>query len=141
MAFADLKDSVLLAGVVTSTLLLIAYALLRDSLVPHRTEKPIMSAIPAMSPPRTDLAPPKNQLFTLNELKGYDGSTPGKPIYVSIKGQCASKRRKGLSRDRSRIGTQVPSSMSRRRKRCTDLARDITSSLGRMGARVWACPA
>ncbi|KAF9510978.1 hypothetical protein BS47DRAFT_1373199 [Hydnum rufescens UP504] len=39
-----------------------------------------------MSSPRTDLAPPKNQPFTLNELKGYDGSITGKPIYVSIKG-------------------------------------------------------
>ncbi|KAF8310260.1 cytochrome b5 [Clavulina sp. PMI_390] len=39
-----------------------------------------------MSPPRTDLAPPKEDPFTLEDLKQYDGKTEGKPIYVAIKG-------------------------------------------------------
>ncbi|KAF8333458.1 cytochrome b5-like heme/steroid binding domain-containing protein [Cantharellus anzutake] len=39
-----------------------------------------------MSPPRTDLAPPKDDPITLDELKQFDGSQPGKPIYLAIKG-------------------------------------------------------
>lgn len=39
-----------------------------------------------MQPARVDLLPPKDDLFTLEELKAYDGSTEGKPIYVAIKG-------------------------------------------------------
>jgi hypothetical protein len=39
-----------------------------------------------MQPPRTDLAPPKDDPFTLEQLKAFDGSDPSKPIYVSIKG-------------------------------------------------------
>lgn len=42
-----------------------------------------------MQPARTDLAPPKDDPFTLEELKQYDGSDGAKPIYVAIKGQCA----------------------------------------------------
>ncbi|RDB16257.1 putative steroid-binding protein 3 [Hypsizygus marmoreus] len=39
-----------------------------------------------MQSTRDDLAPPKDDPFTLEQLKAYDGSTPGKPIYVAIKG-------------------------------------------------------
>ena len=39
-----------------------------------------------MQPPRDDLAPPKDDPFTLEELKRYDGSDASKPIYVAIKG-------------------------------------------------------
>ncbi|KAJ6594924.1 progesterone binding protein [Mycena capillaripes] len=39
-----------------------------------------------MQAPREDLAPPKDDPFTLAQLKEYDGSDPSKPIYVSIKG-------------------------------------------------------
>ncbi|KDQ54287.1 hypothetical protein JAAARDRAFT_38445 [Jaapia argillacea MUCL 33604] len=39
-----------------------------------------------MQAPRDDLAPPKDDPFTLEQLKGYDGSDESKPIYVSIKG-------------------------------------------------------
>ncbi|KAF8625320.1 hypothetical protein AX15_005450 [Amanita polypyramis BW_CC] len=46
-------------------------------------EKPLKSV---MQPPRTDLAPPKDVPFTPEELKQYDGSVPGGPIYVAIKG-------------------------------------------------------
>ncbi|PCH35984.1 cytochrome b5 [Wolfiporia cocos MD-104 SS10] len=38
-----------------------------------------------MQPPRTDLAPPKDDPITVEELKQYDGSDPSKPIYVAIK--------------------------------------------------------
>jgi membrane-associated progesterone receptor component len=41
-----------------------------------------------MQPPRTDLEDPKSDPFTLEELREYDGSVPGKPIYVAIKGSC-----------------------------------------------------
>ncbi|KZT18020.1 progesterone binding protein [Neolentinus lepideus HHB14362 ss-1] len=39
-----------------------------------------------MQPPRADLAPPKDDEYTLAELTAYDGSDPSKPIYVAIKG-------------------------------------------------------
>ena len=43
-----------------------------------------------MQPPRTDLAPPKDDPFTVEQLKQYDGSDPSKPIYVAIKGASTS---------------------------------------------------
>ncbi|KAJ7642861.1 progesterone binding protein [Mycena rosella] len=39
-----------------------------------------------MQPARTDLAPPKDDPFTLAQLAPFDGSDSSKPIYVSIKG-------------------------------------------------------
>lgn len=42
-----------------------------------------------MQPPQTDLAPPKDDPFTVEQLKQYDGSDPSKPIYVAIKGASA----------------------------------------------------
>jgi membrane-associated progesterone receptor component len=39
-----------------------------------------------MQPPRIDLEDPKDDPFTPEELREYDGSIPGKPIYVAIKG-------------------------------------------------------
>ncbi|XP_006457619.1 hypothetical protein AGABI2DRAFT_139898 [Agaricus bisporus var. bisporus H97] len=39
-----------------------------------------------MQPPRTDLAPPKDDPFTTEQLKEFDGSDSSKPIYVAIKG-------------------------------------------------------
>ncbi|KAK7014397.1 putative steroid-binding protein 3 [Favolaschia claudopus] len=39
-----------------------------------------------MQAPRDDLAPPKDDPFTLVQLKEFDGSDSSKPIYVSIKG-------------------------------------------------------
>ncbi|KAI0044434.1 progesterone binding protein [Auriscalpium vulgare] len=39
-----------------------------------------------MQAPRDDLAPPKEDPFTQEQLKQYDGSDPSKPIYVAIKG-------------------------------------------------------
>jgi hypothetical protein len=46
-------------------------------------EKPVKSIMQA---PREDLLPPKDEPFTLAQLKAFDGSDPSKPIYVSIKG-------------------------------------------------------
>ncbi|KAJ7854687.1 cytochrome b5 [Mycena olivaceomarginata] len=46
-------------------------------------EKPVKSIMQA---PRDDLAPPKDDPFTLEQLKEFDGSDASKPIYVSIKG-------------------------------------------------------
>ena len=48
-------------------------------------KKPLKSIMQA---PRDDLAPPKDDLYTTEELKQYDGSDPSKPIYVAIKGIC-----------------------------------------------------
>ncbi|KAJ6535785.1 hypothetical protein B0H19DRAFT_1080226 [Mycena capillaripes] len=39
-----------------------------------------------MQAPREDLALPKNDKFTLAQLKDFDDSDPSKPIYVSLKG-------------------------------------------------------
>jgi hypothetical protein len=45
-----------------------------------------------MQPPRDDLDPPKDDPFTLDELKQFDGSDNSKPIYVSIKGLSSCMR-------------------------------------------------
>ncbi|KAI9061684.1 progesterone binding protein [Trametes sanguinea] len=47
-----------------------------------------------MQPPKTDLAPPKDVPFTVEQLKQYDGSDPSKPIYVAIKGTVFDVTRK-----------------------------------------------
>lgn len=39
-----------------------------------------------MQPPKLDLDPPKQDGYTLEQLKEYDGSVEGKPIWVAIKG-------------------------------------------------------
>lgn len=40
-----------------------------------------------MQPERTDLDPPKNDPFTQEQLKAYDGTDASKPVYVAIKGK------------------------------------------------------
>jgi len=47
-----------------------------------------------MQPERTDLAPPKNDPFTLEQLKEFDGKDPDKPVYISIKGTVFDVTRK-----------------------------------------------
>lgn len=47
-----------------------------------------------MQPPRDDLDPPKDDPFTLDQLKEFDGSDNSKPIYVSIKGTVFDVTRK-----------------------------------------------
>ncbi|KAF8965609.1 cytochrome b5, partial [Flammula alnicola] len=46
-------------------------------------KKPLKSIMQAA---RDDLAPPKDDPFTTEELKQYDGTDPTKPILVAIKG-------------------------------------------------------
>ena len=43
-----------------------------------------------MQPEREDLLPPKDDPFTQEELKAYDGTDANKPIYVAIKGASSS---------------------------------------------------
>ena len=50
------------------------------------TEKPEEKPKTIMQPARTDLAPPKDDPFTQEQLREFDGSDPEKPIYVAIKG-------------------------------------------------------
>ncbi|KAI0743671.1 cytochrome b5-like heme/steroid binding domain-containing protein [Daedaleopsis nitida] len=49
---------------------------------------------PVMQPAKDDLAPPKDDSFTLEQLKAFDGSDPSKPIYVAIKGTVFDVTRK-----------------------------------------------
>lgn len=42
--------------------------------------------IPASSNSLAPLPPPKDDPFTLNQLKEFDGNDSNKPIYISIKG-------------------------------------------------------
>ncbi|KAF7327026.1 hypothetical protein MKEN_00277500 [Mycena kentingensis (nom. inval.)] len=42
-----------------------------------------------MQPAREDLAPPKDDPYTLEQLKEFSGADPSKPIYLSIKGSYA----------------------------------------------------
>jgi membrane-associated progesterone receptor component len=44
------------------------------------------SSTTIMQAERTDLAPPKEDPFTQEELKAFDGNDPDKPVYVAIKG-------------------------------------------------------
>lgn len=47
-----------------------------------------------MQAPREDLIPPKDDPFTLEELKAFDGSDASKPVYVAIKGTIFDVTRK-----------------------------------------------
>lgn len=40
-----------------------------------------------MQPERQNLAPPKDDPFTLEQLREFSGTDPSKPLYVSIKGK------------------------------------------------------
>jgi membrane-associated progesterone receptor component len=40
-----------------------------------------------MQPERTDLEPPKDDPYTQEQLKAYDGTDKDKPIYLAIKGE------------------------------------------------------
>ncbi|KAG6855736.1 hypothetical protein H0H87_011406 [Tephrocybe sp. NHM501043] len=50
---------------------------------PQESQKSLKSIMQAA---REDLAPPKDDPYTTEELKKYDGTTPELPIYVAIKG-------------------------------------------------------
>ena len=62
----------------------------------RRHSSPIVTAVPAednkrplksvMQSAREDLAPPKDDPYTTEQLKQYDGSDSAKPIFVAIKG-------------------------------------------------------
>lgn len=54
----------------------------------HTTQRPLKTI---MQPARDDLHPPKDDPYTTEELKKYDGSTPELPIYVAIKGKYHGK--------------------------------------------------
>ena len=43
-----------------------------------------------MSPPAKTLAPPKDDLFTSEQLEHFNGATLDTPIYVAIKGSFAA---------------------------------------------------
>ncbi|TBU24661.1 progesterone binding protein [Dichomitus squalens] len=47
-----------------------------------------------MQPPRTDIAPAKDDPFTVEQLKQFDGTDLSKPIYVAIKGTVFDVTRK-----------------------------------------------
>ena len=65
-------------------------------LIYRRRSSPTVTAVPAednkrplksvMQSAREDLAPPKDDPFTTDQLKEYDGSDASKPILVAIKG-------------------------------------------------------
>ena len=63
----------------------------------RRRSSPTVTAVPAennnrplksvMQPAREDLAPPKDDPYTTEQLKQHDGSDPTKSILVAIKGK------------------------------------------------------
>ncbi|PIL36298.1 hypothetical protein GSI_01961 [Ganoderma sinense ZZ0214-1] len=73
----------------TSALSLDQQHLLRKRTQPNpapQNDKPqTTSTKPVMQPPRTDIALPKDDPFTVEQLKQFDGTDPTKPIYVAIK--------------------------------------------------------
>jgi hypothetical protein len=54
-------------------------------------EKRENNTITMMQPESTDLAPPKDDAFTQEELKAYDGNDSTKPVYVAIKGTSSAQ--------------------------------------------------
>ena len=52
----------------------------------EKEESRTSSSATIMQAERTDLAPAKDDPFTQEELKAFDGKDPGKPVYVAIKG-------------------------------------------------------
>src|SRR6266702_1041424 len=53
------------------------------------TTTTIMTTI--MQPERIDLPPPKDDPFTQDALKAFDGTDPAMPVYVAIKGAPCSR--------------------------------------------------
>lgn len=94
---ASTLESIQSTPVLVAAALLVAgtYIFVKASTSPPYKPSTLPPAEPAapkmaMSAPRTDLAPPKDDPFTLESLKAFDGSVPDKPIYVSIKGASCS---------------------------------------------------
>ena len=54
---------------------------------PPSTQSSQIPVKSVMSAPRDDLDPPKEDPFTSEQLKMYDGSNPELPIYVAVKGK------------------------------------------------------
>ncbi|TFY76078.1 hypothetical protein EWM64_g7934 [Hericium alpestre] len=73
--------------------LLVAQPDCPESEPPAEKEENAQTSI--MQPARTDLAPPKDDPFTLAQLRAFDGSDPSKPIYVAIKGTVFDVSHKG----------------------------------------------
>ena len=93
-----------------------------------------------MQPPRSDLDPPKDDPYTLEQLKAFDGADASKPLYVSIKGLCSLCLPCGAML-LSVVGlfVQVPSSMSPRSARRTAQEAATTSLRGKTRHARWAC--
>jgi len=88
---ASITDSNPTALILTGFALATAYILIKvystlSAPIAPRTATRDQKTMSVMSAPRTDLAPPKDDPFTLEQLKRYDGKTEGTPIYVAIKG-------------------------------------------------------
>jgi hypothetical protein len=86
-----------------------------------------------MQPTRDDLLPPKDDPFTLDELKAFDGKDSSKPIYVSIKGVCCVFRCLLRTTLTSYAHSQAQSLMFHVKQKSTGLENPTTSLLGRMG--------
>jgi hypothetical protein len=54
---------------------------------PSSKENSSTTTTTIMQAERTDLAPPKDDPFTQEELKAFDGTDTDKPVYVAIKGK------------------------------------------------------
>ncbi|KAH6901653.1 cytochrome b5-like heme/steroid binding domain-containing protein [Coprinopsis sp. MPI-PUGE-AT-0042] len=57
----------------------------------EEAEKPLKTI---MQPPVAELDPPKDDPYTVEQLKEFDGEDPSKPIYVAIKGTIFDVSRK-----------------------------------------------
>lgn len=57
---------------------------------PNPAPAPAQQPKSIMQAENPNLAPPKDDPFTLEDLKAFDGTDPSKPIYVSIKGKLGS---------------------------------------------------
>lgn len=58
-----------------------------EDLEPYRQKTMAAPNPSGLTSPPVHLNAPKLDLYTQAQLKAYDGTTPGLPIYVAIKGQ------------------------------------------------------
>lgn len=108
---------------------------------PKAKEQSASEAVMAMSAPRDDLLPPKDDPFTQEQLKAYDGSNPDSPIYVAIKGTPLLPTSLLVRFDNLFLSfSQAQYSTSQTVKRYMAQEKGTISSRAKMEVEAWACP-
>lgn len=94
-----------------------------------------------MPPERVDLPPPKDDPFTQESLKAFDGTDSTKPVYVAIKGAPCAPAHPWPFTDMAWRPTQVLCSTYRGSVRRTGRAGHTRCSQARTRPARWGCRA